>query len=74
MIIRMKIRKVSMERFMATIVFAVVTVLGFTRSKNLTTNTDSLSSPDAADVTATAALADLQAGRDVFYQQLRQMS
>jgi mono/diheme cytochrome c family protein len=62
----MKDRKVSVEIMLATILFAALTVLLAACSKNLTTNTDSLYAPTAADVTASATLADLQAGRELF--------
>ena len=51
---------------LATAVFAVLTVLVAACSKNLTTNTDSLYTPTSADVTTSATLADLQAGRELF--------
>ena len=62
----MKSRKVSMKIMLITVLFAALTVLFAACSKNLTTNTDSLYTPAAADVTASATLADLQAGRDLF--------
>lgn len=62
----MKSRKVSMKIMLAMVVFAALTVLVAACSKNLTTNTDSLYSPTAADVTTSATLADLQAGRELF--------
>lgn len=50
---------------LATAIFAVLTVLVAACSRNLTTNTDSLYAPTTADVTASAILADLQAGREL---------
>ncbi len=47
-----------------TVVLLVAMFFGC--SKNLTTNTDSLYIPTATDVTPTATLADLQAGRSVY--------
>ena len=61
----MKSRKVSMKFMLATVVFAALSVLVAACSKNLTTNTYSLYTPTAADVTTSATLADLQAGREL---------
>ncbi len=52
--------------FFASLTIAFFAVLFFGCSKNLTTNTDSLYIPTATDVTPTATLADLQAGRSVY--------
>ena len=45
---------------------AVLMVSLVSCSKNLTTNADSLYVPTASDVTSSATLPDLQAGRSVF--------
>ncbi len=49
----------------AILAVAVLMVSLMSCSKNLTTNTDSLYVPTAADVTSSATLPDLQAGRSV---------
>ena len=58
--------KLSGRRVAAVLAVAVLIVLLMSCSKNLTTNTDSLYVPTAADVTSSATLPDLQAGRSVF--------
>ena len=49
-----------------TLLFAFIAFLFTGCSKSLTNNTDALYVPTTSDVTATATLADLQAGRTVF--------
>jgi hypothetical protein len=56
----------SIKIMPATAVFAAFTVLVTACVKNLTTNTHSLFVPTMSDVTASATLADLQAGRELF--------
>ena len=46
------------------IAFGVLLFVGC--SKNLTTTSDSIYTPTAADATATATLADLEAGRSIY--------
>ena len=58
--------KLSGRRVAAVLAVAVLMVSLMSCSKNLTTNTDSLYVPTAADVTSSATLSDLQAGRSVF--------
>ncbi len=58
--------KLSGRRVAALLSVAVLMVSLMSCSKNLTTNTDSLYVPTAADVTSSATLPDLQAGRSVF--------
>jgi hypothetical protein len=62
----MKSKKVSGRKFFVTIAVAAFAVLWIGCSKNLTMNTDSLYIPTQADASATATLADLQAGRELF--------
>ena len=52
--------------FYATTTVAILSVSFIGCSKNLTANTDSLYIPTTADVTSSASLADLQAGRSIF--------
>ncbi len=52
--------------FYETGTVVLLVAMFFSCSKNLTTNTDSLYIPTATDVTPTATLADLQAGRSVY--------
>ena len=52
--------------FYATIAVAVFAISFVGCSKNLATNIDSLYVPTTADVTSSASLADLQAGRSIF--------
>jgi cytochrome c5 len=58
--------KLSGRRFAALLAVAIWMVSLMNCSKNLTSNTDSLYVPTAADVTSSATLPDLQAGRSVF--------
>ena len=50
----------------STVLFVFAAFLFAGCSKSLTNNTDALYVPTTSDVTATATLADLQAGRNVF--------
>lgn len=59
-------RSQSKKTLFSTIAVAILAVSFVGCSKNLTTNTDSLYVPTAADVTSSASLADLQAGRSIF--------
>jgi len=56
----------SRKFFRLTLPFAFASILFTGCSKNLTTNTDSLYVPTAADATSNSSLTDLQAGRTVF--------
>ena len=59
-------KKLSGKRVKTVLVVSLLTVSLLSCSKNLSTNTDSLYVPTAADVTSSATLADLQAGRAAF--------
>ncbi len=61
----------EMGRLLRRIFYAIFAVAALTVSfvgcsKNLATNTDSLYVPTSADVTSSASLTDLQAGRSIF--------
>ena len=58
--------KLSRGLLSATFKVALVTMLFAGCSKNIATSTDTLYTPTVADVTSTATLADLQAGRSVY--------
>ena len=62
----MKIKRHFERLFFVTATVTIVSVALVGCSKNLTTNTDSLYVPTTADVTSSATLADLQAGRSIF--------
>ena len=62
----MKMKILSRKILSLTMPFAFASILFTGCSKNLTTNTDSLYVPKAADATSNATLADLQAGRTIF--------
>lgn len=62
----MKIKRHFKRLFFATVTVTIVSIALVGCSKNLTTNTDSLYVPTTADVTSSATLADLQAGRSIF--------
>lgn len=51
---------------LATLAVVLMTVMLVGCSKTLNTNSDSLYVPEAADATANASLADLEAGRSIY--------
>ena len=62
----MNLNKLSGRRLEADLSIPVFIHSYVTSTKNLTTNADSLYVPTASDVTSSATLPDLQAGRSVF--------
>jgi len=62
----MKLRRFSARFVEGSIAITAILFLFVSCSKSLTNNTDSLYVPTTADITATATLANLQAGRTVF--------
>jgi len=62
----MKIFRISGRFLQSILVVSILAFLFVGCNKNLTTNTDSLYVPTTTDVTATATLSDLQAGRSLF--------
>jgi len=62
----MKIKRHLEKLFLAIVTVTIMSVAFVGCSKNLTTNTDSLYVPTTTDVTSSATLADLQAGRSIF--------
>lgn len=59
-------KKLFGRRVTAVWAVAILMISLMSCSKSLNTNTDSLYVPTAVDVTSSATLADLQAGRSVF--------
>ncbi|MCE1200172.1 MAG: hypothetical protein LWW85_14485 [Marinilabiliales bacterium] len=62
----MKRNSFRLSRLLLSTISVMLLALLFSCSKTLTANADSLYVPTAADVTANATLADLQAGRSLF--------
>ncbi len=62
----MEFRNFFGRSFLAVLAFILLAAMLSGCSKSLSTNTDSLYKPAAADVTSTATLADLEAGRTIF--------
>ncbi len=62
----MKMNSVIGRFLQSVLVVAILAVLFAGCSKNLTANTDALYVPTTSDVTASATLTDLQAGRSIF--------
>ena len=62
----MKRRKISIRSYFTIVAFLFLQCHSPDAVKSLSASTDSLYTPTAADVTTTATLADLQAGRSLY--------